>query len=659
MIADVVTQKRTGADREIFSYLVPDRFVDEIKVGSIVSVPFGRRRVLAVVVGLQAESASPYKLKEVLAVDGDFTLPEGYLEIARWIADYYLCSLGEAIALFLPPLLKRKIQVERQAVPPILAEPRPLSADQAEVYRRLEEILLAGAKKPGLIFGVTSSGKTEIYLHLAKRTLGLGKQVIVLVPEIVLTPQIIERFRAVFGDQVALIHSDLAKSERFANWSDFYRGRKKIIVGPRSALLVPSANIGLIIVDEEGDSSYKQDKNPKYQASRLAEEIARNQNALLVLGSATPSTETYYRAKAGEIKLLALKNRYGERAMPQTEIVDLRQEMRAGNFSPLSCKLQEEMGRTLATGGQIFLFLNRRGAATFVSCRECGDVVLCPHCSVPLVYHLGGASSTCEVESGYLSCHHCDYQRSTPSTCPACGGYKIKYFGAGVEKIEQEARRLFPGARVRRVDSKTFTSKQAYFDLYRDLVSGRIDILIGTQMIAKGFDLPSVNLVGVVSADVGLHLPYYKALERTFHLLLQVSGRSGRGEKAGRTVIQTYWPESRAIVAATQHNYDLFYAAEIQERQAHHYPPATRLIRVVSENRDPDQAKEEAQKIAQKAAAAGLEVIGPAKAFLARLRGRCRYHLVIKAKTLPDPVLTEIWRSNPYLYWDVDPENLL
>lgn len=662
MIIDVITEKRTSIDREIYSYRVPEELIDQIKIGSVIFVPFGKKIVRGVVLreATKIGNDSNYEVKEIKSVDPNLVIPKGYIRVAEWIARYYLCSLGEAVALFLPPALTRPRRgTERKVAPRELNE---LNLEQEMVYQKLKSNL-AQPQKPALIFGVTASGKTEIYLKLAGDVIDSGKQVVVLVPEIILTPQIIERFEAVFGHQVALIHSDLSKSEKFLNYQDFYSGKKSIIIGPRSALLVPSQKLGLIIIDEEGDSSYKQEKNPKYNAARLAEEIARQNQAQLVMGSATPTVETFYRAARNGIELLELKSRYNRESFPPTEIIDLREEIKAGNYSPISESLKTAIGETLKFGRQVFLFLNRRGAATFVSCRECGEVILCPHCSVPLVYHLGGERprrfSGSEVGRPHLSCHHCDYQTSTPYRCPVCLGYKIKYFGAGVEKIELEIAKLFPRARIKRVDSSSMTSKDSHRNIYHSLKNGEIDILIGTQIITRGFDIPAVDLVGVISADVGLHLPYFKAEERVFQLLTQVSGRSGRGEHLGKTVIQTYWPNSRAVLAAKGHDYKLFFDKEIVNRTEFGYPPLSHLVRVVAEDVSKDKAKAEIEAVALEAKKRNLEILGPAKAFFPRLHGKHRYHLIFKVEKLPDQKLTEIFKTNPYLFWDVDPENLL
>lgn len=647
MIANIIPHKRTSRETEIYSYLVPEDLRDNIKIGSIVAISFGRKKITGVIESITTENPDGIELKELSGLTG-IQIPAHYIEIARWVADYYLCSLGEAIGLFMPPEMKRPRPqaAERRTQD---AGIKQLNAEQSKVFELLKS-RLKNPKKPALIHGVTSSGKTEIYLKLAAHTLKTGKQVVVLVPEIILTPQIVERFEETFGDNVALYHSDLSKSEKLNAYLDFQTGVKKIIVGPRSALTVPSENIGLIIIDEEGESSYKQEKNPKYHALGLAEQIAKNR-ALLVLGSATPTLGSYYKTRTGQYELFELKNRY-KNPMPKVEIVDLREEIKNRNFSSISEKLRAAIEETLKARKQTFLFLNRRGASTFVSCRDCGEVVLCPNCSVPLIYHILD-------KRNFLNCHHCDYETHVPSQCPVCKGFRIKYFGAGVEKIEMEIKKLFPEARIRRIDSSTMNSKRDYQNLYDDLKNHKIDILIGTQIIAKGLDIPNVDLVGIVSADVGLHLPYYKAAERTFQLITQVIGRGGRGDNHGKAILQTYWPESLSILSAGAQNFESFYNREIEERKKYDLPPFVHLVRVIAEEKQAAKAKEEVLKVAKECRKKGIEYLGPAKAFFSKIRGNYRYHLIIKTKDLPDKKIEEIFLTNPYLYWDVDPENLL
>jgi len=650
MYAEIIPDKRTGFLKESFTYKVPVSF--DIKIGSLVKVSFGKKIIVGVVTRLMKEIAPvKYEIKEIKEVVPDFNLPESYIEIARWISEYYLCSLGEAIALFLPPEMKipRKT-VAKESMK--LNHVKKLSTEQEEIFQKINKKLFAKNKKPALLCGVTGSGKTEIYIKLAEEVIKNNKQVIVLVPEIMLTPQNIERFREVFGDQVALVHSNLSKSERLNAYKDFYFGTKNIIIGPRSALLVPSENIGLIIIDEEHEDAYKQDKSPRYNAITLAEQIAKHDDALLLLGSATPQVETYYKAESGEYDYFEVKNRYHALILPPAEVVDLREEIKKDNFSPISIKLHDEIEKTLKAKRQVLLFLNRRGSSTFVSCRECGEVIECKNCNIPLIHHHS-------YKGDILYCHHCDYKTLPPTKCPECGSAKIKYFGAGVEKIEQEIIKLFPKARVKRVDAETITNKDDHQKFYDDFKNHKIDVVIGTQMIAKGFDIPGVDLVGIVSADVGLHLPHFRAGEKTFRILTQVSGRSGRRDNSGRTVIQTYWPDSKAVRFASGHDFKGFYEREIKDRQESHYPPFTHIVRVVVEDADEKKAKNSISDIAADLRAENIDLIGPGKCFYQKLRNKYRYHLLIKTEKLPNEKITKIFIKHPYVTWDVDPTELL
>jgi len=653
MIANVIPEIKTWSDVEIFSYAVPEELRDNIKVGSLVEIPLGRKKIRGIVESIKSNNESPvYKIKDLINVFNDFVLPDHYLEIIKWISNYYLCSLGDALSLFLPPQMKRPKTVPSIKFQVLSKKQLILTSEQQKIFNQLKAGLNKKNKKPALIHGVTGSGKTEIYIKLAEEALKLSKSIIVLVPEIMLTPQTVERFEEVFGDRIALRHSKLSRSEKYHTFYDFYTGKKPIIIGPRSALLVPNGNIGLIIVDEEQEDSYKQDQSPRYQATKLAEEIARKSDALLIYGSATPEIEIYHRAQKGNIDLYKLKNRHNKNKLPDAEIVDLREEIKAENFSPVSRKLKEKIDETLLNKGQVLLFLNRRGNATFVSCRDCGYVMLCPNCSIPLVYHLNERNQI-------LKCHHCDHTEPTPLSCPKCGGMKIRYFGSGIDKIEIEIRKLYPDKRVAKVDSETIRSKNDYLKFFQKFKKGEIDIVIGTQMIAKGLDIPNVDLVGIVSADTGLHLPHYRASEKSFELLTQVSGRSGRRDKVGQTIIQTYWPESLPIICASNHDYDAFYHKEIIERQKFNYPPFSYLVRVIAENIDEKKTRADIEKIAQVLRQNDIKFIGPGACFYSKLHNKYRYHLIIKVASYPDHKITALAKVNRHLIWDTEPINLL
>ena len=659
MKIDVIPGIKTTHEVGVFSYLVPNKFQDKVRVGTIVKIPFGKRQITGVVEKIsndRLQISNKYKLKTILDIVNEFVIPKEYLKIAKWISEYYLCSLGEAISIFLPPILKNprhKIQdTNKSQISNHKQELNPLTTEQKKIFEKISKHLISSKKKPALIYGVTGSGKTELYLALAKETIDLGKSVILLVPEIVLTPQNIERFEEIFSGEICIMHSHLSKSERLRCYHDFYLGKKKIVIGPRSALLIPSNNIGLIIIDEEQEESYKQQQNPRYDAITLAEKIAQEKNALLVLGSATPRIETFYKAKSGKYDLFTLSVRYNLLTLPSAEIVDLKNEIKRENFSPISEKLEDALKNVLKNHEQAILFLNRRGMSTFISCRDCGEIIYCKNCDVPMVFHF-------DQRSNYIICHHCGKRDFIPTKCPKCGSAKIKYFGSGVEKIEAEIQNKFPKARIKRVDAKVLRNNNDYEDFYQDFNKHRIDIVIGTQILAKGFDIPDVSLVGIVSADVGLHLPYFRASEKIFRLITQVSGRSGRRNKAGRTIIQTYWPNSLAIKFAAKHDYLGFYKEEIKKRLAKKYPPKMHIIRVLSEHRIQNTAKQQIEKLNRELQKQNIDFVGPGPCFFQRLHNRFRYQIIIKINKLPDKKITDIQQDYQNFVWDVDAIDLL
>ncbi len=658
MIIEVIPTTRTNIDLEVFSYSVPKELEESIKVGSIVTAPFGKKKLRGTVLRiknneLRIKNTTKYKIKDIISINPNFKMPKSYLSIVDWISKYYFCSKGEALSLFMPPEMKNPRKKSEEKDEKHEEHLKKLNTEQSDIFQKLKEKLGKKTKKPALIHGVTGSGKTEVYIHLAKEVLKTGKQVVVLVPEIILTPQTVERFEEAFGGEISLMHSKISRSEKYHCYQDFISGERKIIVGPRSALLVPSHNIGLIIIDEEQEDAYKQDKNPRYNTIDLAEKIAEKQNALLILGTATPRVETYFKASTGIYDLFELKNRHNQLLLPPAEVVDLKEEIKKKNYSPLSEKLISNVEATLSKKKQVLLFINRRGTSTFVSCRECGFVENCPNCDIPLIHHINSSGSS-------LRCHHCDYKKNVPTSCPECQSAKIKFFGSGVEKVEFEIKKLFPKARIKRVDSETIKNKEDHKKFYSDFKNHKIDIAIGTQMLAKGFDIPGVDMVGIVSADVGLHMPHFRAGEKTFRILTQVSGRSGRSHNVGRTVIQTYWPESGAIKAASKHDYELFYNQEIKHRKELDYPPHSQLIRVVSENKSSKKAKEEIEKVSKELKKNNIDFIGPGLCFFQRIRDKWRYHIIIKSKSkTTNEKVREIFEKHQYLTWDVDPYDLV
>ncbi|WP_139904512.1 primosomal protein N' [Clostridium thermarum] len=444
---------------------------------------------------------------------------------------------------------------------------KTLNAEQIKAV----ETIMNSDKGKYLIHGVTGSGKTEIYLNLVENMLKEGKDSIVLVPEISLTPQMIERFKGRFGSDISVYHSKMSDGERFDEWMRIKNKRTKIAIGARSALFLPFSNLGLIIIDEEHENSYKSESNPKYDAREIAEFIAMQKGSKLVLGTATPSMDTYYRAKAGELELIEIKNRVDNAKLPNMVLADMREELAKNNRSIFSSKLYTSIEKALGRGEQIILFLNRRGFSTFVSCRKCGFVYKCKQCDITLTYH---------KEDNLMHCHYCGYRQPVHNQCPECSSKYIKYFGIGTERVEEEVKRYFPSAKTLRMDMDTTRKKNSYINIYESFKKGEAQILIGTQMIAKGLDFPNVTLVGVLAADLTLNLPDYKSAERTFQLLTQVAGRAGRSNKQGEVIIQTYTPDHYSIQYSLGNDYTSFYNREIGIRNNMNYPPFTELINI-------------------------------------------------------------------------------
>lgn len=547
-----------------------------------------------------------------------------------------------------------------------------LTSEQLAAWREIEAALTPGASagpRAFLLHGVTGSGKTEIYLDAIDRILAQGKQAIALVPEISLTPQTIRRFGARFGERIGVIHSRLSEGERYDTWRRIRDGTIDVVIGARSALFAPLPRLGLVVIDEEHDASYKNDvefpNQPGYHAREVALEMARGQGVTVILGSATPDVETYARAQRGEIKLLTLPQRviahesdnapvrYQE--LPPVEIVDLRKELREGNRSIFSRSLEQALNETLARGEQAILFLNRRGSASAYVCRDCGQAVRCPRCNNPYTLHTFGDEIAKE-----LVCHHCGKRTNLPRKCPNCGSTRIRGMGLGTEKLELDVRNEFPAARPMRWDFDVTQEKNAHELLMEKFLRGEANVLIGTQMIAKGLDLARVTLVGVISADTGLYLPDFRASERTFQLLTQVAGRAGRSARGGKAIIQSYAPEHYAIQLAGRHDYGGFFEREIAFRREAGYPPFRPLIRLVYGSENAKLAREASEKFAtqlqdqvRREGALDVQVIGPAPAFFQRLRGRYRWHILLKGKGAHD--LLAAYPPPPNWKIDVEP----
>ncbi len=546
-------------------------------------------------------------------------------------------------------------------IAPIL--PPKLTPSQEAAWQRIQSCIvqrnLHRSPSVFLLHGVTGSGKTEIYLRALAEFVAQGKRGICLVPEIALTLQTIERFASRFPGRVAVIHSGLSLGEQFDEWHRIKEGGCDVVIGPRSALFAPQPDLGLIVIDEEHEWTYKQsDKSPRYHARDVAIKLAELTGAVVILGSATPDVETFYRAQQGEYQLVEIKERitpYGPSPLPEVEVVDLRDELKAGNRSLFSRSLVGAMTEALAHREQVILFLNRRGTATFVQCRDCGFVFRCSHCTASLTYH----SATRK-----LVCHHCRYSVTLPVECPQCLSHRLRFLGIGTQRVEEEVRHFFPQARTLRWDRDVTSGRRAHEELLTKFRAHEADVLIGTQMVAKGLDLPQITLAGVISADTGLNLPDFRAGERTFQLLCQVAGRAGRGFTPGRVIIQTYSPEHYAIRAASKHDYLTFYAQEINYRRKFGYPPFSQLACLTFSHTNEIACLKEAERMSRLLAAEkdrrgmpDLRLIGPVPAFVPRVRGHYRWQLVLCGTGLND-FLTDIAFPRGWVV-DMDPVGMV
>ena len=523
----------------------------------------------------------------------------------------------------------------------------PLTDAQALAATKIGKHLQARDGQTLLLFGVTGSGKTEVYLDAVGQTLNLGRAALILLPEIGLTAQVLDLFKARFGaDEVAVLHSALSLGERHDEWRRIQSGEARVVVGARSAVFAPVPDLGLVILDEEHDGSYKQDSSPRYHARDAAQFRAAQTGAVVVLGSATPSVESYYKAQTGAYGLIEMPERISARPLPPVSVVDLRDEMKPpptpipkkGETKPeppprsvFGAELSASLACCLDKREQAILFLNRRGFASFLLCRDCGFTFRCPNCDVSLTYHHAGR---------YLQCHHCDFKRRSPDACPKCEGLRLRPFGLGTEKVEDAVRLQFPAARTLRMDRDTMSRKGAHAETLRAFRRGDADILIGTQMVAKGLDFPNVTLVGVVSADMALNIPDFRAPERTFQLLTQVAGRAGRGKVPGTVVVQTFSPEHESIQFASRHDYLGFYESAIVQRQELGYPPYSHMANVVFTDESEDEARQRSQRLAEILRAeigidGAVQLLGPVACPLSRLRGRYRWHLALRAPTKP------------------------
>ncbi len=621
-----------------FTYSIPEDLKGFMKVGSSVEVSFGPKNVTGYVVRIFSISNIKTLKPIVRVLDRAPLIDEVMLGLTKWISEYYYSSWGEAISAALPAVLKRSIkgtrrkrkkEPEEAEVEFIDGSDKHLSPtiEQKQALDSIKKCIDEKQHKVFLLHGVTGSGKTEVYLQSIAYALEDGYSSIVLVPEISLTPQTVARFKARFGDKIAVLHSRLLGSKRASEWKRISSGEARIVVGARSAIFAPVKNLGLVVVDEEHETSYKQEDVPRYSAREVAIKRAEITGAVAILGSATPSLESFYAARQGRYELVELPERIDSRLLPEVEIVDMREELTiAKRFPIFSRNLKTWIDKDIAEGKQAILFLNRRGFSTFISCRKCGHVLTCKRCNVSLTYHF---------HTKELSCHHCNYKIPPPELCPECNSSYVRYWGMGTEKVESEIHRLFPKARIARMDSDTTHKRGTHEKVLIKFKDHNIDILIGTQMIAKGLDFPKVTLVGVVSADTALNLPDFRSGERTFGLLTQVAGRAGRGDLGGRVIIQTYTPGHYAIQAAKSHDYNTFFGKELSFRKELNLPPFCHMVALTLRGRREENVIKAAQflrhRLEKENQSEKIKILGPAPAPVSRVRGMYRWNIFLKA----------------------------
>ena len=647
-----------------FHYGVPKRDQKRIGVGKRVRVPFRNRQLIGYVVGLVKKPEVP-SVKPILEVlDDEPLLQPDLLELTRWISQRYHAGWGETIETALPGPLRRgrltmKTRVEEPLTEIIPFVPHILTDEQKQALEPVRAALGKQEHRVFLLHGVTGSGKTEIYLQAIEGLLSQGKTSIVLVPEISLTPQAIERFQGRFGrERVAVLHSGMLESQRLQEWRRIQSAQARVVVGARSAIFAPVRSLGLIVIDEEHEPSYKQEDSPRYHAREVAIARAKAANAPVLLGSATPSIESYYQAAQGTYQLLQLRSRIEEVPLPQVEIVDMRRELGRGPRSKIfSGRLEEAIAQTLNSRQQAILFLNRRGFSPFVHCQGCGQVLRCKSCQVTLTYHMASRS---------MICHTCHAQQPAPEICPKCRSEYIRFHGIGTQRVESELARIFPQASIARMDTDSMKVRGSHAKLLDAFRKHEIDLLVGTQMVAKGLDFPRVTLVGVISADTALNLPDFRSAERTFNLLTQVAGRAGRGSLPGKVVVQTYTPHHYSIAAASHHDYLAFYQQEIEIRRQCGLPPFTHLVRLTVRSSGESKGLGYAQKVAERCrrrlSSDDVQVLGPAPAPIHRIRRQVLWQVLLKSpkgSTLERPLAAALREVRPSkgcrLAIDVDP----
>lgn len=690
----IINSEALEIDRP-FTYKVPEEFNNEIKIGQIVKVPFGKGNKTSegFILNLKNDDNIKFKTKNIAAIlVKDPVIDEDDINLIEFLREKTLCKYIDAFRLLIPVGIMKGAKAKKKKVIVLknedlsniknpdgykkiieffktnsgkytkselinehsisqyklnkLIENEVLSIEEESVFRYNDRVYnkdsaktltieqeniireyINSDDKMFLLKGVTGSGKTEVYMKLVERVLLEGKSAIILVPEIALTPQMIERFKGRFGVNVALFHSKLSDGERFDEWFRVKEGKAKVIVGARSAIFLPAKNLGLIIIDEEHENTYKSEQNPKYQTKEVAEYLSELKGCKVILGSATPSIETYYRALTGEMKLLELNSRVDNKPMPPMKVIDMRNELKGGNKSLFSRELFIAIQERLKRKEQIILFLNRRGFSTFVSCRSCGYVFKCDECDISMTYH----------KNGLLICHYCGKTKREPRECPKCHSKYVKFFGAGTQRVEEEVKKYFNNVRILRMDVDTTRDKHSYERIYNTFKNGEADILIGTQMVSKGLDFKNVTLVGILAADMSINIPDYRAAERTFQIITQVAGRAGRGDKQGEVLIQTYTPQHYSLQYAVNYDYEGFYEKEFTVRAMMKYPPFGKLLLINGTSKKEDLLKNFMHKITMMIkplveSCLDIEILGPIPCMISKVKENYRWQIVIKGE---------------------------
>ena len=653
-----------------FSYLIPDEFKDKIKIGQALSVPFGpKRKVKGYLVGFSNYLEEGIKAKyidDILESEPLFDI--NYLRLLEWVANYYFCDIATVLKTALPQKFfeknvknYRKPKKENIALIEDKRLEHKLSPEQQKVYEKIKHVNAQNS----LLYGITGSGKTEVYFKLIEDAIKENKNVLFLAPEIALVSQLTMRTISRFGaDSVAIWHSSISEAEKYKVWQKLKNNEIKILFGARSAVFAPISNLGLIIIDEEHDTSYKQTMpNPRYHAKLVARKLAQLYGAKIISGSATPDIESFWEAQNTN-SLFELKNRYNNAKLPDVSIIDMKSERQDGNLGIFSRTLIEKTKQTVERGEQVIFLINRRGFSTYTQCMECGEVLECKKCAIPLIYH---------SQTNSWRCHYCGYETKI-AKCEKCGSEELENFGTGSQRVEEIAKKIFEDLRIARLDSDSLNKKNEHIEILQKFQQGQIDILIGTQMIAKGLDNPNVTLVGVINADLSFNLPDYRSSERGFSLLTQVAGRSGRGEHKGKVIFQTYNPDNLFLQKAKEQDYLSFFEKEKELRQEYDYPPYSKLIRIIISSSENYMAEHAGVEIAlhlenyikKLSLDERIITLGPVPCVIGKIRGEYRYNILIKNKLEQkghDIVLGFLRRislnNNIKMTVDVDPSDIL